>query len=840
MKRFYLSGASIAALLASPSFSQEPVTDARHDSIGNEYSVEEIIVSARRRDESLIDVPQSVFVVTPKTLEEYNIRNFADLPSVIPGLNLATNNSFSSSVSIRGVQFISEASGNNPTVEFYLNEAPIASNFLFQSLFDVGQIELERGPQGTLRGRAAPSGSFVVSSRKPNLHEVGATFNSTITDQHSVKVDGALNLPLIKDVLALRLAGLVDRGRGNDVKQIDGSNYDRRPKTEADAYRISALFEPTDWLTASLMYQNLENRGLTYAQVISESLVTGGGAATPVARPFDRVSIDDVGAASIQQQQIVLANVGVSVLGQRLSYVGGYTDQKFGNVGGSNAAGYFNPTLFPAASRPFKDLLGFTPVCQDIAFRTRSSATNHSYGQCVIGQAKRESHEIRMASDERIFDMFDYVIGYLYDHNKNPSYLTQETPLLSSPIRVASINLTSIERDGKSTEKSFFGNIRAYLNDRLEVSGGLRHINYDSESSIFVTGSPPNTKNIKDDLKATIYTGSVKYSINPDLMVYVSTGSSWRPGPQAIGNFSVRLSDREQKFIKLNPEKSVAYELGMKGSFSNGRGRFSLSAFYQDFENFVYRTGSVNYVNYRSVQTDGGAIDIPQLSTFNFIAGVPVRVQGLEGDIFFNITPDWSVSANSTYTKSRIKNGVVACNDFTDSNGRPDINPAPPTLEDLQASLPSGQNVAECGLSGPASYTPRFNANIQTSYSHELSANIAGFVRGLVSVTGSTTGSPENDYDQVSAYALTNLYAGLRGNDGRWELSFFAKNLLNHRKIVGIGASPLSGNLTMMRFNNEGAFVGTTSETFVSEYRSVSVTPPREFGVSLTMSLGGR
>src|SRR3546814_10786012 len=79
---------------------------------------------------------------------------------------------YTTAATIRGASFQVE-SGSSPTVEFYLNDAPIQSNSLFNSMFDVGQIEVLRGPQGTLRGRASPSGSITVTTQKPDLYESG-------------------------------------------------------------------------------------------------------------------------------------------------------------------------------------------------------------------------------------------------------------------------------------------------------------------------------------------------------------------------------------------------------------------------------------------------------------------------------------------------------------------------------------------------------------------------------------------------------------------------------------------------------------------------------------------
>src|SRR3546814_19771423 len=101
-------------------------------------------------------------------------------------------------------------SGSSPTVEFYLNDAPIQSNSLFNSMFDVGQIEVLRGPQGTLRGRASPSGSITVTTQKPDLYESGGYADLTRTNLDALTVYGAFNLPHLPTKQAIPIPGIDD------------------------------------------------------------------------------------------------------------------------------------------------------------------------------------------------------------------------------------------------------------------------------------------------------------------------------------------------------------------------------------------------------------------------------------------------------------------------------------------------------------------------------------------------------------------------------------------------------------------------------------------------------
>src|SRR3546814_17437180 len=96
----------------------------------------------------------------------------------------------------------------------------VCSSDLFNSMFDVGQIEVLRGPQGTLRGRASPSGSITVTTQKPDLYESGGYADLTRTNLDALNVNGAFNLPIIPEKLAIRIAGIDDRNERSEERRV--------------------------------------------------------------------------------------------------------------------------------------------------------------------------------------------------------------------------------------------------------------------------------------------------------------------------------------------------------------------------------------------------------------------------------------------------------------------------------------------------------------------------------------------------------------------------------------------------------------------------------------------
>ncbi|MBW8784346.1 MAG: TonB-dependent receptor [Novosphingobium sp.] len=834
----HLAYASVSLLtLAAPAFAQEappaqatPGDQPPTDAVEAAKESNEIIVSARRRDERLQDVPQTVNVVTSTEIDKLNLRNLQDVQALVPGLTMTSNGSFSSSATVRGVEFRPEASGNNPTVEFYLNDAVISSNFLFQSIFDIGQFELLRGPVGTLRGRAAPSGAITVTTRRPDLHEAGFVMNVSQSDRHARKVDAALNYPIIPDVLAIRLAGVIDNNRGNDVftvKEASDPTHNPSPFRYTRAGRASVRFKPTDWIEGNFMYQKLHATQRQYGAVESASLVDGSAPAGQLIGPFDRLSIDDIGNPTRQAFNAYIGNLDVRFAGQKLSYVGSWNTQDFDTIGGSDAGDYFAPPLFPIADRQFADPVGFEAVCGGGAVRTGVNINNQNYFQCTHSLARRRSHELRLSSEERIAGVFDYTIGAFYDHNQNDNNLTSETPILISPSRLATISLTPIVTSGHSTEKSAFANVTAHLGTAIELSGGLRYIDYKDFNSITISGVAP-TPNTSDHFHATIYNASAKYRFSEDLMVYATVGSSWRPGTHVIGDFSTARSARETQFLDLPPEKSTSFEIGLKSSFLDKRGRLNIDFYHQKFSNYVFRGPSVYFI---STSATG-----PAPSTFNFVAGVPAVVDGVEAEASFQILPNWSINGNFSYANGRIKNGTIACTDL-DRNGVPDTNVSAPTLAQLQAAVGPGQTVSQCAFSGRAVFVPKWSANIQSEAKFPIADRTEAFIRGLATIYPSNTQDPNNTFDDVPSYALVNLYGGVRDPHGRWELQVFAKNVFNREVILNRGSAPLS---TTLRTLQPPTFRSVATSTFTAPYYSITTTPPREVGVSFHLALGSR
>ena len=802
-----LRGVSLLALmapLAPVSALAQTAPAAAEDT--STTSLTEIIVTARRRDESVQDVPQVVNAVTSEALQKQNIRNFTEVQTLVPGLTLGTNaNGIGGNAQVRGVNFDINASGNNPTVEFYLNDAPITAGVILQQMYDVGQIEVLRGPQGTLRGRASPSGSITITTKKPDVYQAGGYLSSTVNDIGTTNVNGAVNIPVIEGVAAIRIGGLYNDDDGNQVRSIDTTTEKRKAYSRTESGRISALVTPIDWLRLEGSYQSILANYRNHNQVESFSVVNPSAPASPrLIKAEDELGFQSLPRVIRQDFDIYNWRAEVSVLGQQLIYQGQHYTQGLDSKENQDPA-----NLFPSTD---------------------------TY-QHTVSNISSTSHEVRLQNQERVFDFLDYVVGYFDNKNNTPTNLNRPTVVafptfLPAPLggSVAQVVQTQIQRLGHSREKSIYGNLTAHIGEKVQVSGGLRHIDYSDVGQLIVGGNLLSTD--KQDDKKWVYTASAQYSITRDVMVYVNTGSSYRPGIAVVGDFNLAQSALEKSFLNLPSETSKSYEAGLKSTLFDHKMRFNVSGFHQKFANYPYRApgSGVYYVNTSSNGQGGTAQAVSQ---FNFAAAVPVEVNGVEGEVSYELTPNWNVGAVASYAMGKIKNGTIPCNDLN-SDGKPDTITSAPTLAALQAAT-AGNNISQCKLTQRSSFQPPFSTTLQSEYSMPV-GQFEGYVRGLVNYNGKSQGDPTNAFDDVSDYALVNLFAGVRAPNKAWEVTVYAKNVFNTVKVL-TRTDPLSTSFQQLQ---PPTFRTTAAVSTTSTYTGITTTTPQEFGVTLRVALGSR
>jgi iron complex outermembrane receptor protein len=845
-----LSSFSILAGSSLLAFASNAHAEAPPSSATEAPSLQEVVVTARRRSEAVEDVPQVVDVVTSDTLAKYNIQQLQDVQALVPGLTLfADNSGTNASAALRGVSF-NVQTGITPTVNFYLNEVPQSTYVVMQSIYDLGQMEVLRGPQGTLRGRSSPSGAITITTHAADTSELGGYAEVLDTDRNAVKADGAFNLPLIKDILAIRVAGEIDDNRLDHVMSL---NNPARPHDLTTGERVSLTFTPTDDFKFTAMYQHLANEKRFYLGVAGSGAPGGplgtcniqgltglipipcppAGYNGPVLTPQDRTAVSNRPESYSHSDYVLTTQAEYRFAGQMLTYVGGYYNQHFTSA--QNTPDSAN--MIPGG-----------PVPLDVDYV----------------QNPEWSQELRLSSEERVAGRFDYTVGLFYDHFGDDitlpwpaSYLPGAfgSPLgLPSPYTLDNrylIYSDTIER-AINVEKSAFASITWHIDPKTDLTGGGRYIIATDDDSIdtnlrsdgiialpaylpqafgglglppgtpcsFVPGAVGQTYPNTCDLPSAaavpsghvlsnkfsgrwtpkVWNASLSHSFMDGLLAYVTYGTAWRRGGAVIG---IRSGDDPllTSLTHLQPENSKGWELGLKTRFLDNRAQVNIAAYRQTFDAFTYLTPFVGYL----ADNGNGALT-PQL--YQFAVNVPAIVKGVDFDSALQVMKGWSVGLGFSYADGHMLNASIPCN----------------------GPIPTGQRVALCNSNASISTAPTWNADLRSEYSTPITSAIDGYVRGLLAYY------PKNDRANgegsgftADAYGTLNLYIGARHSDGGWDVQLFARNLTNTQKTLTY--SP----------NMEVSFLPPTNLNFgQSGYYRTTVTPLREFGITGRYAFGSR
>lgn len=836
MLKSAFAGVSLLAL-SIPVHAQEVAPEGGEEAASD---AGEIIVTARRRDESAQDVPLVVNAVTADTIAKLNFREFKDIAATVPGLALNSSaNGVGSQATLRGVNFDVNASGNNGTIEFYLNDAPVSSNIVFQTMFDVGQIEVLRGPQGTLRGRASPSGSITVTTRRPDLSEIGGYVNMTGTTQNAINVNAAFGLPIIQDVLALRVAGVYEENDGNDIHRLGGGV---NPSVRSKGIRASLRFDPTDFITIDANYARLFRDAVQYDQVESANLADPILAASPtLIGPRDRLAVEQIPRSFHQDFHVFNWRAEVRFAGQKLNYVGGYNRAWYSTVDPADKGNYFGLNQLPT----YTDLPAFPPFNGTGTLAPQLVPAFGLLSQNTTTLAPQETHEVRLSSDERLFGIFDYVLGGMINKGSSEVVLRTGTPLINAPISLDNgatyvgflptfVRDSLVLRNGNTLERSLFGNVTVHIGEQTEISGGARYINFRDSSSLVIDGAtiPSPAATTQNNW---IYSASVKHRFNESLMAYASFGTSWRPGSTTNGivdrNNGIK-SPRTLQYLFPPAEKSKSYEIGIKSDWLDRRLRVNVTAYLQDFDNYIYSAPNIYAVATNpDPNNPGQTISAVNLLSPGLAVGVPAQVKGIEADISWN-TPHFTAGASVNYAISKIKNGLIPCNPYFDAQG----NPVVPTVDQITGpnGAAPGEQFAVCPVDFRAGTLPPFSATVHAEYNASLSGRVDGYLRGLVSIYGDSQNDPANRFDDVPAYALANLYAGIRDPDGAWDVGLFVKNLFNTQRVLTRNATAYSTSYY------SPATAGSNAINAESAYRLITTNQPREFGLNVRYSFGSR
>ncbi len=231
-------------------------------------SVDALIVTAQKREEAVQDVPIAISAFSQQALEAQKIEGGFDLLKAIPNVTFSKNNFSGYNFSIRGIGTKGISVATDPGVAVEFNGTALIRNRLFeQEYFDVERVEVLRGPQGTLHGRNATAGVINVISARPKFGEFAGSIKGEVGNYDSKRMSGFINVPLMGDTLALRLAGAMTSRTGYDFNETTGNAVNGR---DLWSTRLTLGFEPNERFQADLIWERFEeddNRSRTGKQL---------------------------------------------------------------------------------------------------------------------------------------------------------------------------------------------------------------------------------------------------------------------------------------------------------------------------------------------------------------------------------------------------------------------------------------------------------------------------------------------------------------------------------------------------------------------------------------------
>ncbi|MDB2355432.1 TonB-dependent receptor [Gammaproteobacteria bacterium] len=585
--------------------------------------IEDVIVTAEKRTESVQDISQSVTAITKDDLDAKNINSFVDLSAIVPGVTVAKNEGYKTVISIRGVG--NETNQNAiaaPSVAFHMDGIFIASPFSLQTDFiDLERIEVLRGPQGTLFGQNSTGGAINVISKKPTTEGYSNSSDVTLGSYSQSKFRSSSNIPL-SDKLATRFSFSTNKRDGFSENIVTGQELD---DANSLSIRSDWLYELNDVSTLRVFGQYFEiDRNGSAMRGIDD---TSGDARRLSQDTVSNHDLTSMVVAAIYENDLGFANLKVmaSIQDDDISVTRDNDRHNFGDLVG----------VIPG--------LGSGATYQRAEFAPETSIV------------ETNTFEINLVSNEPIFGALDWTVGAFYmEHdienhirgyrdNNNDGQITYEC---SSPLAVIGscyehdygipgrFAVFDAEYDfvtdafPSRESYSIYAQTTYSFNDDFRLVSGIRY----SEDTF--------TTNVSNFYNVDVFeaagevdkvTGKIvgEYDLSDQTMAYWSISQGFKPGgsnltygyTEAEDIIAERPVAPAMVFQTYQSETIEAFEVGIKTDFLDGKARANIAVFTYDYDNLQFQATDPD--PYR-----GGVANIPQ-SEMN---GIEVEFTALLSD----------------------------------------------------------------------------------------------------------------------------------------------------------------------------------------------------------------
>ncbi|WP_447911081.1 TonB-dependent receptor [Brevundimonas bullata] len=534
-----VSASSLALLLAAPAMAQSA------DAVEQAVSVDEIVVTAQRRSENIRDVPFAVTAMNPETLTAISAGG-ADILSLsgrVPSLQVESSNGrYAPRFYIRGLGNVDFDFTASQPVSVVMDEIVLESVYLKGfPLFDVKQLEVLRGPQGTLFGRNTPAGVIKIDTTKPGQDFAGYG-SLTYGNYGSSRAEGGVTMPL-SDTLSVRVAGLWNHRDDyiNNAFDAPFAKTDGKDLGNFDdiAGRVHLAWTPTDRLSTLLTLQARDYEGT--GTMNRANVLTKGS--NELNDRFDRETVYyDGGRNNFQKQQTTSQSLQVAydfgpatLTGVMGAYQG--SSQGDGDIDG----GVLNDPINSGA----------------IPFRSESGT--------LSSDLKQNTYELRLSSngDNRL----GWQVGAFY-WDERINLVSGTFDGVGGLIPIKATDITQ-----KSDSWSIFGQANYQLTDALKVTGGVRYTDDSRDyQGRVVIGTPANAQGqISVGDEQVSWDVSALYEVNDSLNLFARVASGYR-GPSIQGRNLPVLTTADSETV-------MSYEAGLKSRLWDGRARLNATAY---------------------------------------------------------------------------------------------------------------------------------------------------------------------------------------------------------------------------------------------------------------------
>lgn len=593
----------VTAVCSAAALADEPAATPDSAPAANPatYTLQEVVVTARKIAEPASKTPLSLTVLGGEDLKDNGVVNISQIGDLAAGVIIGRDG-FGVNVNVRGVTTTDTTSKGEQGVAFNVDGITIGRPLVQGlSFFDVDRVEILRGPQGTLYGKSTTGGAINLVTNRPEA-KFDASAAIDVGNYNSKRSDAMVNFPVNQD-FALRFA-VNTNDRDGYLQPADGSTP--RNDQHDRAVRLSGLYKFSSDTSLYVAINGATVTGVGYATVPVATVLNNSGAAqrNVFANPFGG-NLDDSNHAINGE---FTTRLGLATL----TYVGGYSDYS----AKERTSGTYDPAQ---NSDPFGN--------PQYAWRN------------YVGEFKTTSHELRLSNAEK--SVVDWVAGLNYgredihesDHNLNAP--------LSNPTVAASTNGIDPLNETVHTSNGIFGQVTWHAAEQWRITAGLRESNDEvNRVGTFAAGPTPGCGNALADCvggpnnghesaSKTTYRLGADYLLTPNQMFYGSVATGYKAG--GFNDFDPVTHGTGT----YAPEQLTAYELGYKGRLSEQ----------------VQFNSDLFYYNYARDQISG--LENIQGNFVIFTKDVPATIYGWENELKMRLTPDDRLDASLSLERSR-------------------------------------------------------------------------------------------------------------------------------------------------------------------------------------------